>query len=163
MRKIFILLAILSNFILAGKIKPRVIHAHDNVYRGSSGGGYNGGYRRDSLGMSSIDASFQATVEITSIATLEGTSQATSGGGRGEVPRRDRARYYKSISFLTNNRDVIMEDISKGDGEHLTTLLKLMKLKRDSKSLSKIQMNFNTLLTLNSIDFIYKLEKLDNS
>ena len=162
MRKIFILLAILSNFILAGKIKPRVIHAHDNVYRGSSGGGYNGGYRRDSLGMSSIDASFQATVEITSIATLEGTSQATSGG-RGEVPRRDRARYYKPISFLKNNRDVIMEDISKGDGEHLATLLKLMKLKRDSKSLSKIQMNFNTLLTLNSSDFIYKLEKLDNS
>ncbi len=159
MRKIFILLAILSNLILAGKIKPRVIHAHDNVYRGSS----SGGYRRDSLGMSSIDVSFQATVDITSIATLEGTSQATSGGGRGEAPRRDRAKYYKSISFLKNNRDVIMEDISKGDGEHLATLLKLMKLKRDSKNLSKIQMNFNTLLTLNSIDFIYKLEKLDNS
>ena len=135
--------------ILAGTIKPRIIHAHDNVYR------------RDSLGMSSIDASLQASVEITSIATLEGTSQATSGRG-GQLPR-DRARYYKPISFLENNRDIIMEDISKGEGEHLTTLLKLMKLKRDSKSLSKIQMNFNTLLTLNSIDFLYKLEKLDNS
>ncbi len=160
MRKIFILLAILSNFILADKIKPRVIHVHDNVYRNS--GGYSRSYRRDSLGISSIEASSQATVDVISIATLEGTSQAISGEKR-ETPTKDRARYYKSISFLKNNRDTIMEDISKGNGEHLATLLKLMKLKRDSKSLSKIQMNFNTLLTLNGIDFIYKLENLNNS
>ncbi len=156
-----IILAILSNMILAGKIKPRVIHVHDNVYRGSSGGGYSRGYRRDSFGMSSIDASSQVTIEVTSIATLEGSSQATSGRGGG-VPR-GKPKYYKPITFLKNNRDIIMEDISKGDGEHIITLLKLMKLKRDNNSLSKIQKNFNTLLTLDTINFIYQLEKLNNS
>ncbi len=162
MRKIFILLAILSNFILADTIKPRVIHVHDNVYRNSNID-YGRSYRRDSLGISSIDASCQATVDVISIATLEGTSQATSGGREEVQRRRDRARYYKPITFLKNNRGIIMEDISKGEGEHLATLLKLIKLNINNKNLSKIQTNFNTLLTLNDIDFIYKLKKLNNS
>lgn len=175
MKKVIIILMLLSTIIIAKKITPRVIHVHDrvkheddNLYRNrdyvnyggyESSDGYNEDYGR---GDNPIGISTQATVGVSTIATSEGTSQSTSGrGGRG-VPR-SRPRYYKPITFLKKNRDIIMEDVSKGEGEHLTTLLKLLKLKRDSSSLSKIQKNFNSLLTLNSIDFIYKLEKLDKS
>ena len=61
---------------------------------------------------------------------------------------------------MDNNRIEITEDIAKGEGEHLETLLSMMNLNKDEATLKRIQKNFNTLIYLNHNDFLDKLESL---
>ena len=73
-----------------------------------------------------ISSSAEATGQISVVLTIQGTSEITSRGGR----HHGRA----TMGFLDNNRMQITEDIAKGEGEHLETLLSMMKVKSDKKS-----------------------------
>jgi hypothetical protein len=64
------------------------------------------------------------------------------------------------MSFLDNNRLEITEEIAQGKGEHIETLLSMMKLKRSQTSLSNIQTHFNELVYLSHSDFLEKLKTL---
>ncbi len=145
MRYIYLII-FLVNIITAQTIKPRIVHAH-------GGGGYRGG----NMGLSTIDATTQMSVQVTSIAFTEASSNATSN-----QPQRRRENY-SELKFLKDNRDKITKDISQGGGEHLNTLLDIMKLKKDSMSLAKIQSNFDVLLISDNKEFLSKLKKIYNS
>jgi hypothetical protein len=149
MKKYIFLLPFLITIITADTIRPRVIRGHDSVYRGEYGHSSRG-----SVGLSSIEASSEMSVQITSISITEASSDATS-----HRPHR-RRRDYSELRFLEDNRLKITEDISQGGGEHLVTLLSMMRLKKDRKTLSKIQSNFDTLLGLEGKDFLSKLEEI---
>ncbi len=147
----FFLIVFLATIITAQTIKPRVIHAR-------GGGGYRGGgSMQESMGLSTIDATSQLSIQVTSIAFTEASSNATCN-----QPQRERGRY-SELKFLKDNRDKITKDISQGGGEHLTTLLNIMKLKKDSASITKIQSNFNELSILNDREFLSKLKRISNS
>ena len=147
------LMTFLATIIIAQTITPRVIRGHDG-YRSR---GHSGGSMQESMGLSTIDASSEISIQVTSISLTEASSHATSNRPQ------QRRRNYSELKFLKDNRVKITKDISQGSGEHLFTLLDMMKLKRDSNNLSKIQSNFEKLLVLDNKEFLFKLKKISNS
>jgi len=129
-----------------GSIKPKVVHATDypRHYRGSTG------VRKADPLISTSEASAQ----ISSLLSLEASSQATTNpAGRGN-PR--------AYSFLEENRIEITEEIAKGEGEHLQTLLGLMHLKADETTLLALQSNFEQLIYLNPEQFLTQLSQMSS-
>ncbi len=151
MRKIFILPFLLI-IINAQTIKSTTIKARDRVTH-SSRGHHN---RNDTMFLSTIEASSEATIQITSVVSLEVSTEATSG-----TPHQ-RSRNYSELEFLKKNRFKITEDISNGEGEYLLTLMKMMNLKKDSITLSKIQSNFKNLLALENEAFLSELRMISS-
>ena len=156
MRKLILIPFILGGILMGETIKPRVIKAHDRVYR-TGGGGYHG-RREPPMPVSSLEATSEMSVEITSIGITEASSDATTNGRRRGVRRRG----YAELKFLKDNRTKITQDISQGGGEHLLTLLTMMKLKRDRETLSKIQSNFDSLSSLDNGKLLSKLREISS-
>jgi hypothetical protein len=155
MQKYILTTLILGGILVGETVKPRVIKAHDRVYRRE--GSYHHG-RGKSMGVSSIEASFEISIELTSIGITEASSNATTNGQRRGVRRRG----YAELKFLKDNRTKITQDISQGGGEHLLTLLTMMKLKRDRETLSKIQSNFDSLSSLDNGKLLSKLREISS-
>jgi len=144
MKKILPLLT-LSTLLLLGKtVEPKVMRAHnDDDYSNSSPRHSMG----DKIISSTADVSSEATTAIISHAITEVSSTR-------ENDESDR------ISYLDNNRMDITQDIAQGDGEHLRTLLSMMKIPTDAKNLEKIQSHFDELIYLSHNDFLNKLQTL---
>jgi hypothetical protein len=136
----------------AQTIKPRAIKARDSISH-SRGGHHNS---KDTVLLSTIEASSEISVQITSAVSLEASTEATSG-----TPHQ-RSRNYSELEFLNNNRFKITEDISTGGGEHLLALMSIMHLKKDSATLSKIQSNFENLLALDDEAFLSELREISS-
>jgi len=160
MKTIIIILSILITSTSAKNINSKVIRAHDG-YRSSGNTSYRGGGRhQDDILLSTIDATSEISVQVTSAVSLEASTQATSQSPqRGRVRRRN----YSQIKFLQDNRVQITQNISQGRGEHLITLLNMMNIKQDTNTLTKIQSNFENLLTLKDEQFLSKLISISNS
>ncbi|HHD81426.1 MAG TPA: DUF3015 domain-containing protein [Campylobacterales bacterium] len=159
MKTILIILSVLIMTTTAKNINSKVIRAHDG-YRSSGHTTHRGGGRhQDDILLSTIDATSQISVQVTSVLSLEASTQATSQ----EPQNRRRHRNYSQIKFLKNNRVQITQDISKGNGEYLITLLNMMNIKQDTHTLSKIQSNFETLFALEDEKFLSKLTEISNS
>ena len=127
----------------AETIKPKVMHGTDHYNRSSSRGSSNDPFL----------STMEVSVQITSMVSLEASSQATShSGGRGN------ARIH---SFLDNNRIDITNDIAKGEGEHLQTLLSMMQLQQDERYLLSLQSNFKSLIYLDHTQFLHKLREIN--
>ena len=97
-----------------------------------------------------ISSTAEASAQITIMVTLQASSEVTSGRHSGTA----------TMSFLDNNRLEITEEIAQGEGEHLETLLSMMKLKNDKKSLKKIQNHFDEFIYLSHNEFLDKLKVL---
>jgi hypothetical protein len=152
MRKSTIILILLTTTALISKsINSKVIRAND---------GYKGSIRtsshrstKDDVILSTVEVSSQISVQLTSIASLDATSQD-------KYNNQTRRGRYAQLKFLKDNRDNITVDISKGDGEYLSTLLDLMSIEPNSDNLIKIQSNFENLTKLENREFLAKIEEI---
>jgi len=160
MKTILIILSILITSTGAKSINSKVIRAHDG-YRSSGHTTHRGGGRhQDDILLSTIEASSEMSIQITSAVSLEASTQATSQPPQqGKIRRRN----YSQIKFLQKNRVQITQDISQGRGEYLITLLNMMNIKQDTSTLTKIQSNFETLSALDDEKFLSKLMEIGNS
>jgi hypothetical protein len=149
MTKLSILLIILSFFLQANRVKPKIMHAQDNQrdYHDNYAHSSNHHDKKEEI----LCSTSEATGQITFMITLQSTTEITSEGHG-----RNSAR----LSYIENNRIEITEDIAKGEGEHLETLLKMIKPNFSKKSLEAIQENFDELIYLSHNDFLNKLESL---
>ncbi|CAA6817551.1 MAG: Unknown protein [uncultured Sulfurovum sp.] len=138
-----ILALVLSSVLLLGKaIEPKVMRASDGHHRQYYSNSYHTHDREEQL--------ISSTAEISSVISIEGTSQITSR--QHHSPAR--------LSYLDNNRIDIIQNIAKGQGEHLSTLLTMMNISNDKKKLEKIQKSFEKLIYLSHNDFLNKLKEL---
>ncbi len=127
----------------AETIKPKVMHGTDHYNRSTNRGSNNEPFL----------STMEASVQVTSMVSLQTSSQATSNSrGRGN------ARIH---SFLDNNRIDITNDIAKGEGEHLQTLLSMMQLQADERYLLSLQSNFESLIYLDHTEFLHKLREIN--
>jgi len=143
----------------AKDIEPKVIRAYDaprvthrRVSRARN--------TQEDIILSTIDASSEISVQITSAMSLEASTEATSNEPQ---TRRARKRHYSELKFLKNNRTQITQNISQGKGEYLSTLLNIMNIKQTPSTLIKIQSNFDILSSLNNELFLSKLKKIGES
>lgn len=135
----------------ARTIKPKTVKAKDRTSR-------HRGHRntQETILLSTFQATSEISIQITSVVTLEISTEATSGQPRGNA----RVRYRSEVEFLNNNRFKITEDISNGDGEHLITLMGMMHLQKNHATLAKVQSNFENLLSLEDEAFLLKLREI---
>lgn len=143
------LLISLIPFLLIGKtVEPKVMraqsHQEDRVPH------YSENYSHSSHHNDRDEEIISSTIEVSSQLSLVVSTEMTS------EEHKNSAR----MSFLDNNRVQITKNIAKGEGEYLTTLLTMMKLSKDKKSLKKIQENFDNLIYLSHNDFLNKLQTL---
>jgi len=151
MKTLLFLLALTPLLLVAKTVKPKVMHAQDREYQEHYSHSSNHRNTEDEILSSSAEATSQITVTISLQISTEALSEITSEGGHHSSAR---------LSYLDNNRIQITEDIAKGEGEYLETLLSMMHLSQDKKSLKKIQNNFDELIYLSHNDFLDKLESL---
>ena len=150
MKTLLFLLALTPLLLVAKTIKPKIMHAQDREYHRHYSHSSNNRDTEDEILSSSADATAQISVTISFQISTEALSEATSEG------HHSTAR----LSYLDNNRIQITEDIAKGEGEYLQTLLSMMYLNQDETSLKRIQKNFDALIYLSPNDFLDKLESL---
>jgi len=146
MNKKLLILPLICSFLTAKTIQPEVMHAQDSNHQRH----YEQSIPNESTEDRVISSTAEASAQITVMVTLQTTSEVTSGRHTGTA----------SMSFLNNNRIEITNDIARGEGEYLETLLTMMELKKDKKSLERIQHHFNELIYLGENDFLDKLENL---
>jgi len=111
---------------------------------------YSHSSHRHSVEDEILSTTTEASAEVSLQISTEASSEITSGEHHG-IAR---------ISYLDNNRMDITQDIAQGDGEHLRTLLSMMKIPADAKNLEKIQSHFDELIYLSHNDFLNKLQTL---
>ena len=152
MKKLLFLLFFTPLLVVAKTVKPKIMHAQNrNDYHRHYSHSSTHRSTEDEILSSSAEATGQITINISLQISTDAVSQATS-----EESQHDTAR----LSYLDNNRIEITEDIAKGEGEHLETLLSMMNLSHDEMTLKRIQKNFDELIYLNPNDFLDKLERL---
>ena len=149
MKKRLLLLPLTLSLLTAGTIQPKVMGARDSHRHYDRSSSRHHSNRQDDV----LSSTFEATAQISLLVSSEASSEATSHGGG----RRGNARI---VHFLNENRIDITTDMAKGEGEYLTTLLQIMKLKKDPLTLSRIQTNFNQFIELNPNDFLVKLKEI---
>jgi hypothetical protein len=148
MRKLPLLLLIIPLLLPAKRVKPKVMHAQNQRdYHDSYAHSSNQQDRGEEIFCSTTEASG----EIVFMIALQTTSEITS-----------EEQYTNSrLSYLDHNRIEITEDIAKGEGEHLETLLSMIKPNYNKKkSLTILQKNFSELSYLNHHDFLKRIETL---
>jgi len=163
---IVVILPLLLIDSLAGTYKARSISAQDRSHsrvikakdRPSSSRSH-GNKRSSNPLISTVEASSEMSFQITSAISLEVSSEITTYGGVAPERRSDTAE----LKFLNDNRLKITEDISQGQGEHITTLLSLMKIEQSNTTLSNIQSNFEELFRLEDNAFLSKIREISNS
>jgi len=144
MKKILFLSAFFTLFLVAKRVEPKVMHGQD--YERDYSHSSNHHHRnKDEILFSTFEGSSEITGEISSEITTDVTS-----GVQG-VHRR------ASLPYLNDNRIEITEEMARGEGEHLETLLGMMHLKHDEESLKRIQGNFESLIYLRHNDFLARL------
>ncbi|MBD3792672.1 MAG: hypothetical protein IE889_00735 [Campylobacterales bacterium] len=149
MKKLLIILTILTIALPAGTIKPHVMGARDHPprhYDHSVGSGRH----HDTL-----FSTFEATAEISSVISIGASSEATTYG--------DHPPHYRhALNFIDENRIEITQDMAKAEGEHLKTLLTMIDLKSDTQSLLAIQSDFDTLSQLSADELLTRLKAMQS-
>lgn len=146
MKKTLLLIPFICSLLSAQTVKSKDMHAHDSNYQNN----YNNSSNRRTTEDRVISSTAEASGQITLVVTLQVISEVTSGKNHNMA----------TMSFLDNNRIQITEDIAKGEGEHLQTLLTIMELNHNTENLKKIQNNFEELIYLTHNDFLNKLATL---
>jgi len=146
MKNLLLFLLIGTSILSAKTIEPKVMRAQDNNHREHYDNSSQSHDREDDILSSSAEASSEITLMVSMEASSEVTSETHHGNAR--------------LSYLDDNRVQITQNIAQGHGEYLSTLLQMMNLSTDDKSLEKIQKNFDNLVYLPHPDFLDKLEAL---
>jgi len=146
MKKPLLLCTILLSSIFADTAKEKVFHAQDNHHEDN--------YRHSSHVKDTEEQIISSTAEVSAEITVAITVQAIT-----EITSRTHSNQAR-MSFLDNNRIQITEDIAKGEGEHINTLLRMMSIKNDKKNLKTLQKNLNNLIYLSHNDFLKCIPKL---
>lgn len=152
MKTLLFLLALTPLLLVAKTVKPKVMHAQDREYHRHYSHSSNHRDTKEEILSSSADATAQISVTISLQISTDVLCEVTSEGGSGHSTVR--------LSYLDNNRIQITEDMAKGEGEYLETLLSMMNLPQDTQSLQTIQKHFEAFIYLNPNDFLDKLESL---
>lgn len=147
MKSRVIILVLLT--VMVSTVQARVIKAKD---------GYRGGHRSSNPLISTVEASSEASFQMSIAISIEVMSRASSEATSRKNERVATER--TALDFLDNNSVDIKKDISKGGGEHLITLLTIMEIKRDSKMLSKIQADSDSLIGLDGTRLIDRLRDI---
>ena len=143
MNKKLLLIPFICSLLSAETVKPKNMRAHDDNYSKN----YENSSDRSTTEDRVISSTAEASAQITIMVTIQAISEVTSG----------KSSNMATMSFLDNNRGQITEDIAKGEGEHLQTLLTMMNLKNNRKNLENIQNNLEELIYLSHNDFLNKL------
>ncbi|MCK5854287.1 MAG: DUF3015 family protein [Sulfurovaceae bacterium] len=150
MKKILLLLPTIFLSLNAETIKPKKVKAKDRDSRGHYSSKH---HSREDILFSTVEASSQASSQISFEVTLGLSTQATT-----EVSTEQKIKQRtQALKFTKSNRSKIDIDIAKGGGEHLSSLLNILKLKESKKSLITIQSNFKKLQSLNNQQMIDEL------
>jgi hypothetical protein len=132
MKKILILLLIHLLYLNSGTIKPKRVKAKDRTSHHRSSKGVH-----EDILFSSSEATAHISTELSFALSTEATSY-----DRIEEKRERRERY------IEVNRQKINLNMAQANGEHLSTLLKLLELKEDTRLLTAIQDDFEHLSQL---------------
>lgn len=89
---------------------------------------------------SAILYAIQATLNGTSGIQTFGISSGTSGCKKVKFVMNDRAQ-----EFVASNMDALAKDISKGQGESLSTLAELLKVEDKASFFVALQSNYNSI------------------
>ena len=143
MKKILILLLINFIYLNSGTIKPKRVKAKDRITHHNSA---HGSAHRSSKGVQEdiLFSSFEATADISTELSFALSTEATSYSTMEEKRERYEQRY------IEVNRQNINLNMAQANGEHLSTLLKLLELKEDRELLTAIQTDFEHLSQLNN-------------
>jgi short subunit fatty acids transporter len=145
MNKKLLILPLFCSLLTAQTVKTKEMKAKDYEKH------YDQSSSRHTTENRVISSSAEASAQITVMLTIQTSSEMTSGR---------HSRSMATMSFLDNNRINITKEIAQGEGEYLETLLSMMNLKKDTKSLMNIQSHFDELIYLSHSDFLDKLDTL---
>ena len=146
MKKPLLLFTLLLSSLFADAPQKKVFHAQDSNYEHH----YHHSSHVQNTEEQVISSTAQVSAEITVAITIQATTELTSESSRDQA----------TMSFLDNNRVQITEEIAKGEGEYIDTLLSMMSIKKTKKSLTTLQKNLDKLIYLSHNDFLEKIEKL---
>jgi len=144
MNKKLLLLPLFCSLLTAQTVETKNMQAKE--YKKHYNNSSNGNSTEERV----ISSSAEASAQITIMVTIQASSEIISGRHGGNA----------TMSFLDNNRMQITEEMAKGEGEHLETLISMMKLKKNKLSLANIQTHFDELIYLSHNDFLDKLSNL---
>ena len=96
---------------------------------------------------SAIMYALQATTNGTSANQTFGISSGTSGCKKVKFVMNDRAQ-----EFVASNMDELAKDISKGQGESLSTLAELLEIKDKSAFYVALQTNYNSIYANSQVE-----------
>jgi hypothetical protein len=149
MHKTLLFLFLGTAILFAKSVEPKVMRAQNNNHhepRPHHSEDYSHSSNHNNRDEEILSSSVEISSELSLVVSTEMTSEEHDNSAR--------------MSFLDNNRIQITQNIAQGHGEYLTTLLKMMNLPNDKKSLEKIQENFDKLIYLSHNDFLNKLQTI---
>lgn len=146
MNKSILFLLLITSIVSAKAAEPKIMRAHSNEHYQDYNHSSNHCDKNDEILSSSFETSAQITLHVSTEASSEITSEEHHGSAR--------------LSYLDNNRIQITQNIAQGQGEYIRTLLTLMELPNNEKSLKKLQKSFDELIYLSHSDFLDKIETL---
>lgn len=96
---------------------------------------------------SAVMYALQATTNNTSGNQIFGITSGTSGCKKVKFVMNDRAQ-----EFVASNMDSLAKDISKGQGESLTTLAELLDVKDKAAFFAALQSNYNSIYANSQVE-----------
>jgi len=107
---------------------------------------------------SAIMYALQATTNGTSGSQTFGISSGTSGCKKVKFVMNDRAQ-----EFVASNMDSLAKDISKGQGESLSTLAELLKVENKAAFYAALQSNYNSIYANSQVEMADVLDGVSSA
>ena len=107
---------------------------------------------------SAIMYALQATTNGTSANQTFGISSGTSGCKKVKFVMNDRAQ-----EFVASNMDALAKDISKGQGESLSTLAELLEIKDKTEFYAALQSNYTSIYVNSQVEMADVLGSVSTS
>jgi len=107
---------------------------------------------------SAVMYAFQATLNGTSGAQTFGITSGSLGCKKVKFVMNDRAQ-----EFVASNMDALAKDMSKGQGESLSTLAELLKVENKSAFYAALQSNYNSIYANSQVEMSDVLGSVSSS
>jgi hypothetical protein len=138
---------ITSFLVEAKRVETKVMHGQNReAYQTHYDNSLNHQDTKEEILSSTTEASGEVIFMMATQISSDATSQNSSA--------------HAKLSYLDKNRIEITEDMARGEGEHLETLLSMIKPHYKQKHLTLLQKHFDEFIYLNSNDFLKKVDKL---
>jgi len=107
---------------------------------------------------SAVLYAIQATLNGTSGSQTFGITSGTSGCKKVKFVMNDRAQ-----EFVASNMDSLAKDISKGQGESLSTLAELLKVENKASFYAVLQSNYNSIYANSQVEMADVLDGVSSA